>query len=298
MSIKNLYLYIKYMIKTKKVCNLSVFIYKLVLKYIKKEFLQERITMLPIERQKKILDLLTIKKVIKIPEIIEEFNISLETVRRDLNTLEADGKIEKIYGGAKLVEIKYGEDILEQRRLVKLPQKEALAQKCSEWINDGDCIYIDSGSTTYHIAKYIKNKKNITVITNSIPVVNELIGSDIEVIIIGGKLRRNEHSIISTDYLFNFNELNILKAFICAGGISIQNGISDYHTEEAITRKKVIERSKDVFVVADSSKFGKDAMINIMPLQKVSYLITDCDLSPILIKTFKKSYPTLITTEY
>ncbi|MDQ7863069.1 hypothetical protein RCO48_24655 [Peribacillus frigoritolerans] len=76
------------------------------------------------------------------------------------------------------------------------------------------------------------------MITSSIPVVNELIHSDIEILIIGGKVRRNEQSIVAFDYLFNFSELNISKAFICASGITVEKGISDYNLEEANTRKK------------------------------------------------------------
>ncbi|MFF5397022.1 hypothetical protein ACFY5J_06420 [Peribacillus butanolivorans] len=79
----------------------------------------------------------------------------------------------------------------------QLKEKEMIAQKCSEYINDGDCIYIDSGSTTYQIAKYIKQKKKLTVITSSIPVVNELVNSDIELLIIWGKVRQNEQSIVA-----------------------------------------------------------------------------------------------------
>ena len=206
--------------------------------------------MFPIERQNKILDLLAIRKVMKISELIEEFNISLETIRRDLTVLESEGKIEKIYGGAKIIENTVGEVSLEMRNVSKLAQKQAMASRCSSLIQEGDCIFIDSGSTTYHIAKELKDTKDITVITNSLPVINELITSHLDIIIIGGRLRSNEHSIVAPDYLFNFHELNITKAFICASGITLQNGVSDYNMEEAITRKKIIERSKEVIVVA------------------------------------------------
>lgn len=74
--------------------------------------------------------------------------------------------------------------------------------------------------------------------TNSIPVITELLNSDGELIIIGGKIRKNEQSVVTFEYLFNFNELNILKAFICASGVSPEKGISDYNLEEVLTRKK------------------------------------------------------------
>ncbi|MFE4426265.1 DeoR/GlpR family DNA-binding transcription regulator [Peribacillus butanolivorans] len=176
----------------------------------------------------------------------------------------------------------------------QLKEKEMIAQKCSEYINDGDCIYIDSGSTTYQIAKYIKQKKKLTVITSSIPVVNELVNSDIELLIIGGKVRQNEQSIVAFDYLFNFSELNISKAFICASGITIEKGISDYNLDEANTRKKIIELSKEVYVAADSTKFGKDVTIGIASLDKIDYIITDHHLHKDFIYAYKETNTNLI----
>ena len=253
--------------------------------------------MFPLERQKKILELLTIKKVQKLSELTGELDISIETLRRDINLLSAEGKIEKVYGGVKLVESNFGESGLDVRMINHLKEKELIAQKCSEYIHDGDCIYLDSGSTTYQIAKYIKHKKNLTVVTNSIPVTNELLMSDVELIIIGGKIRKHEQSVTTSDFLFNFNELNILKAFICASGISVEKGISDYSLEEVVTRRKIIELSKEVYVAADSTKFDKDVTIGIASLDKIDYIITDNRLTQDLIHQFDKTSTILICAE-
>ena len=253
--------------------------------------------MFPLERQKRILDLLMIKKALKIAELTKEFNVSVETLRRDINLLASEGKIEKIYGGIKLVESNFGESTIDIRMMSHLKEKEMIAQKCSEYIYDGDCIYLDSGSTTYQIAKYIKNKKNLTVVTNSIPVVNELLTSDIELIIIGGRVRKNEQSVTAFEFLFNFDELNILKAFICTSGITVEKGISDYNLEEAITRKKIIELSKEVYVAADSTKFDKNVTIGIASLDKIDYIITDHHLTIDQINQFKKTDTELICVE-
>ncbi len=253
--------------------------------------------MFPLERQKKIIEILTIKKVLKISELTDKLNVSVDTLRRDLNLLTKQGKIEKIYGGVKIVESKFGESAIDERMISHLEEKERIAKTCSEWINDGDCIFIDSGSTTYQIAKYIKNKKNLTVVTNSIPVITELMNTDVELIIIGGKIRKNEQSVVTFDYLFNFNELNILKAFICTSGITLERGISDYNVEEALTRKKIIERSKEIYVAADSTKFGKDVTIAIAPIEQINYIITDENVNKDLINEFNKTNTELIISE-
>lgn len=253
--------------------------------------------MFPLERQQKIIDLLKTHNVLKITELTQALNISTDTLRRDLNLLEKQGKIEKIYGGAKIAESKFFESSMEERMVSHLEEKEKIAKKCTEHIEDGDCIYLDSGSTTLQIAKYIKDKKNLTVVTNSIPIINELMNSSIELIIIGGKIRRNEQSVVTYDYLFNFNELNILKTFICASGITIEKGISDYNLEEAITRKKIIELSNLNYVAADSTKFGKNVTVHIAPLEKIDYIITDSHINKSFISKFNKTNTNLVIAE-
>ncbi|MNV76788.1 HTH-type transcriptional repressor GlcR [compost metagenome] len=121
--------------------------------------------------------------------------------------------------------------------------------------------------------------------------------SAVELIIIGGKVRLNEQSVIAYDYLFNFSELNILKAFICASGITLEKGISDYNLEEAQTRKKIIDLSKEVYVAADHTKFGKDVTIGIASLDKIGYIITDRNIDRSFQQKFKTKRTSLIIAE-
>ncbi|MGL4737314.1 MAG: DeoR/GlpR family DNA-binding transcription regulator [Cellulosilyticaceae bacterium] len=242
--------------------------------------------MLPIERQQALLGLLTQKKALRLTEIMSHFHISLETVRRDVQILEGQGKIEKFYGGIQLRTSLFGESSMDDRMVNRLPLKEAIAYGCSKLITDGDCIFIDSGSTTCHIAKYIKDRRNLTVITNSLLVINELLGTDIELIIIGGKFRRSEQSIIAYDYLFNFDQLHIAKAFIGCGAIDPTQGIFDFNMEEAHTRKLIIKHSHKLFVAIDHSKFEKQAPIHIAFYHQITGIFTDDQLSKTMYKNF------------
>lgn len=244
--------------------------------------------MLPLERQEKIIELLIERKVMKMQELTSLLSISIDTLRRDLQPLIKQGRIKKIYGGIELIESTFTELPMGERMVSQLQEKRAIAHLCSEQIADGDCIYLDSGSTTYQIAKYIKNKKNITVITNSLPIVLELLHSEIDVIIIGGKIRKEEHSIFSHDYLFQFHPFNIKKAFICASGITIEKGISDYNLEESITRKKIIDLANEVYVACDSSKFGIDVSMSIASLDCIDHIVTDENISKLFIREFSK----------
>ena len=117
--------------------------------------------MYPIERQLEIFELAKVNDVLKLKDLTDKFNISIETLRRDLSVLEKQGKIQKIYGGIKLAETYSGEPLMQNRMENKLEIKEIIGKKCSEFVIEGDCIFLDSGSTTYHIAKNIKNIKNL-----------------------------------------------------------------------------------------------------------------------------------------
>nr|WP_320146981.1 DeoR/GlpR family DNA-binding transcription regulator [uncultured Anaeromusa sp.] len=253
--------------------------------------------MLASERQKEIVSLLSVKTIVTIPEFVTTFQVSIETIRRDLTLLEKQGLIQKVYGGARLAEPLTNEPTLANRMVSHLDEKEAIGKRCSDFIHDGDCIFIDSGSTTYQIAKNLSQKKNLTVLTNSLFVINELLHTDFELIIIGGRIRHDERSVVTYDYIFNFSELNIQKTFLCAGGITLEKGVSDFNMSEAVTRKKIIERSNEIFVAADSSKFNRDVTVSIASLEKIDYIITDSKLAPSTALRFQDAPATLILAD-
>lgn len=237
-----------------------------------------------IERQHQILQYVRQHKVVKLVTLTKEFNVSMETIRRDVQQLMHDKKIEKFYGGIKYIEPVEG--IIDQRLHEQLAEKIAIAKACASLVENGECIFVDSGTTTYQMTPFLLNKEKLTVVTNSLPIAFDLIGSNIEVILIGGKVRHSEKSVTSNEFLFRFEHLNINKAFICASGVSIEKGISDFSLDEAITRKQIISISQTVYVATDSSKFNKDVAIQVCPLTDVDVIITDNALSKKTIQHF------------
>lgn len=143
----------------------------------------------------------------------------------------------------------------------------------------------------------ILKRNETTVITNSVPVILELMNSNVELIVIGGKVRKNERSVVTYDYLFNFHQLNIQKAFICASGITMEKGISDYNVEEALARKKIIDISHEVYVAADSSKFGRNVTVNIAGLDEIDYVVTDQKAREEVIRGFDEVKTELIISK-
>nr|WP_241489995.1 DeoR/GlpR family DNA-binding transcription regulator [Lysinibacillus sphaericus] len=239
-----------------------------------------------IERQHQILQFIRQHKVVKLVTLTKEFNVSMETIRRDVQQLMQEKKIEKFYGGVKYIEPVEG--LIDHRLHEQLTEKIAIARACASLVQDGECIFIDSGTTTYQMTPFLLDKEKLTVVTNSLPVAFDLIGSNIEVILLGGKVRHSEKSVTSNEFLFRFEHLNINKAFICASGVSIEKGISDFSLDEAITRKQIISISQKVYVATDSSKFNKDVAIQVCPVDDVDVIITDDALSKKTIQHFSE----------
>lgn len=253
--------------------------------------------MLPSERQKKIVTRLEKEEILTINEIVKSFNVSIETVRRDLNILEKQGRLVKIYGGAELSKTTITEPILNKRLVNHIQQKEVIGKRCAELINDGDSVYIDSGTTTYQISKYLKSKKNLTIITNSLPVVSQLSDTDFDILLIGGMYRKSERSTVAFNYMFNFKSLNIAKAFFCAGGITLENGVSDFSVQEVETKKEILKQTNKVFIAIDSSKFNKDVFINFVHFSDLDCIVTDSKLDQDTIKKFRNINVDLIVAD-
>lgn len=243
--------------------------------------------MYPIERQKKIVEIVHSQQVVKHSELTETLQISMETLRRDIQVLVQQGLVEKFYGGIKKIEQPVTETLIEQRMVNQLEEKTAIAKACVALIQEGDCIFLDSGSSTYQIAKFLDNMKNLTVLTNSLPIAMELLNTSVEVILMGGKVRHSEKSIVAYDFLLQYDQLNISKAFICTSGISLKNGLSDFSLEEAITRRKIVQIAQKIYVVADYTKFERDVTVKICPLSNTDYLITDAHLNDDIYKQYK-----------
>lgn len=234
--------------------------------------------MLPTERREKIIKKLEIEEFLELKHLHKTLDISMETLRRDVQQLVKDNLISKEYGGIRIKKENNGESIIEKRLNLNLIMKQQIAKKALTQIEDGDCIFLDSGSTTLQISKELQNKKNLTVITNSIPVIMEILNQGHTIISIGGKIRSSEQSITSYDFLFNFDRLNIDKAFICCSGLSIEKGVTDYSLEEVETRRKILNISNQKFLTADSTKFNRIVTAKICELTDIDTLITNDDI--------------------
>lgn len=245
--------------------------------------------MLQEERHKKILEQLEENNAIRIAQISEKLGVTSQTVRRDLSELEKKGYIKKVHGGALLNRTNI-EPPYSKRAVTSVSEKEIIAEKAAEIVEDGDAIYIDIGTTTLYMAKRLKSRKNLTVITNSMLVAIEFASSSgIKVILSGGELRGEELSLSGPISNQSIQNIFIDKAFIGVGGLSINSGYTDYHINESDFRRKMIKHAKTSYALADYTKMDVVAIYKSADIHEIEVLVTDQKAPEPIVQTLKEN---------
>lgn len=231
--------------------------------------------MLNRDRQSMIIDILHQDKSVQITDLVEKFNVSIATIRRDLKELEDQQLIKRIYGGAVLVDRPTLQPFFPRANRHK-EEKARLAAAAASLIQEGETIVLDIGTTVFEIAKNIKNKQNLVVLSNSLPVLNELEAcKDIQVYSMGGQLQPAMHALTGSIAEHTLNNYFVDKAFIGVAGISIEHGLTNFNQECAQLCAATIRRARQTILVADSSKFGKTNFAIVGGLNSVHTVITD-----------------------
>lgn len=228
------------------------------------------------DRRAKIIDLIEQVGIVKVAALSIKFSVSEVTIRNDLVQLEKKNVLIRAHGGAmkyQRVGIDFELDIKSKKHL---EEKERIGKRAAELIKDGDTIIIDSGTTTLQIAKNLARINNLTVITNSLNIAGQLVGqSNVKVIMPGGMLRRKSLSLIGPVAENSIKNYYCDKVFLGVDGIDTKYGISTPNSEEAHLNNIMINISREIIVVTDSSKFCRKSFAFIAPLSKIDTIITD-----------------------
>lgn len=231
--------------------------------------------MLPQDRQSEIMKQLHEFKTVKISELSKELNVTRETIRKDLYEMEEKGLVRKVHGGAILNKANLETSYI-NRKNTNENEKRSIAKRASEFVENGDTLYIDYGTTALLFTREILSKKDLTIITNSLPIANEIIDySDFEVIIIGGNVRKNEKSLFGPIAYRGIEKLYVDKGFFGIGGVDSKAGFTNVHMGESEVSRLMLEHSQKNIVMADYSKFNTVSMNQVAPIEKVDVLITD-----------------------
>ncbi|GAB4362837.1 MAG: DeoR/GlpR family DNA-binding transcription regulator [Calditrichia bacterium] len=236
--------------------------------------------MLNEERRQKILTIISENKKIRVNEIAGEFGTSEVTIRKDLEVLEKRGFLTRVHGGAILNTTSVPDLALTEKERINPQAKKRIGKKAAEMIQEGNVIILDSGSTTLQIARQIKFRKNITVITNAVNIASELAASDVEVILTGGTVREMSFSLVGPFAEATLRNVTADKLFLGVDGIHFKYGLTTPNILEAKVNQLMIEAAAEVILVADSSKFGRRSLGFISPIESVQTIITDDLINP------------------
>ncbi|MBW7477015.1 DeoR/GlpR family DNA-binding transcription regulator [Paenibacillus oenotherae] len=227
-------------------------------------------------RREQLLNVLKRQGRITIQEVIERFGISEATARRDLELMEREEPVIRTIGGAMYDGMNTVKELpfAEKEGLLFL-EKERIALAAAALIEEGDVVALSGGTTNYLLAKLLKIRRGITVVTNAVNVAMELAGSDIQVVVTGGLMRHNSFELCGPLGEGMIGQLNIGKMFLGVDGVSTSGGITTYSEQEAHIAKAMMGRSQATYAMFDHTKVGRASLFSIAPLAALQAFITD-----------------------
>lgn len=228
-------------------------------------------------RRDKIIELLKQKGRVSVTSLSKEFSTTEVTIRNDLSAMERDGLLMRVQGGAVLIP-KAQESTTFDADIPNLASKQTIAKAVAEMIHDGDTLFINCGSTTMCVAEALKSRKNLNIVTNSIPVATCL--SDvptIRVLLLGGEVNSQYGFTYGANAQEQLGQYQAGWAILSVDGVSIPGGITTYHAEEAILDRMMIDGATHALIVADSSKMGRTGFSRICECDDKLTVITNGD---------------------
>jgi DeoR family transcriptional regulator, fructose operon transcriptional repressor len=237
-------------------------------------------------RKRKILDTLEEVGHSDVKDLAQMLETSEITVRRDLTVLAEEGLLIRTHGGAMKASLSQNPVSFLQKSLINFEQKDAICKIAASFINEGDVVFLDCGSTVFRMCSLIRNMK-IKIVTNSLPIVYELMNSSVSLNFAGGEIdaeRQAAHGKIAVKHFKNYIAD---KAFVGIDGISLKNGLSASSEKEAEITTALAQNARETYFLCDSSKLETDRYLPFAPLSFVKNLITDSSIPKALAKQYQ-----------
>ncbi len=229
-----------------------------------------------IERQNQILQLIARLSRISINEVCDTFSVSQATARRDLETLAGQGKIQRVHGGAIQVRQANPEPPILVRSNEQQEEKKRIGRLAASLIEDGDAVFLGSSTTVLEVARNLGERRNLTILSNSLPVINLLAGlPEITLVSLGGVLRKSELSFIGHITEGSLAEVRADKVFFGVRAMSLEHGLTNDYLPETLTDRAILGMGGQVIIVADYSKFGRVSTAFLASLSSIHTLVTD-----------------------
>lgn len=231
--------------------------------------------MLATERRRKIIEIIKEQGSVRVEALAKALNVSEMTIRRDLDKCERDGTLMRCFGGAVIQAEELKEVHYKEKSISHHENKKQIATYCATLITSGSTVYLDAGTTTYEIARLIKEVPNLKVVTNDLKIAVLLLESDVELILLGGEVQKSTGSMIGRIAEQEMENMKVEIAFVGVASIDESFDISTPTVEKAFLKRIVVKNALKSYVVADESKFNKKALIRINNLKDYTGVITN-----------------------
>ncbi|MDR2613329.1 MAG: DeoR/GlpR family DNA-binding transcription regulator [Deltaproteobacteria bacterium] len=231
--------------------------------------------MLGIERRQAILNRLLEKRKVHVAELSEEFGVTAETVRRDLERLEKEGRVRRSYGGAVLARPSNEDLPFNTRRAANTPEKEAIAVKALSLINSGATLMTDASTSVLSLMELLTGKNDLTVVTNSVKILHDFANSQLRLVSTGGTLRGRSFSLTGDGARRTLMDHNVDIAVMGCKGLDIDKGIMESNEPEAVLKQVMAGQAKTRILLADHSKFDQVVYRKALEFNDIDCLVTD-----------------------
>lgn len=238
--------------------------------------------MYPEERQQAIAAQVLTRGRASVAELAQAYDVTTETVRRDLAVLDKAGVLRRVHGGAVPVRaLHLVESSVDERQSTRSGHKQAIAQAAAEFIpQSGATILFDAGTTTARLAACVPADRDLMAVTNSVPIAARLAGIEsVSLQLLGGRVRGLTQAAVGDQAISALGSLRVDIAFIGANGISVRHGLSTPDPDEAAVKRAMVACANFVVVLADSSKIGQEEFVSFAGLDQVDVLVTDSEIS-------------------
>lgn len=250
--------------------------------------IQEAHPALAPERRDRIRILVSEDGVVRVEDLRKNLNVSVATIRRDLEILEEEGKVKRVHGGAVSMESRLEESVFDDKTNQSSRQKKRIADEALKLVGHEESVFLDGGSTTLFMARLLKQRTDITVVTNSLRAVQELSDSGPRVIFTGGELRRISQTMVGPLSSAVLEQIRVDKAFMGTMGFCLKNGITTTDPNEAYVKRQIAEHASQVILLADSTKAEKVSFARVSDWDQVDILISDNNIPKDFVKTLRK----------
>ncbi len=239
--------------------------------------------MFAIDRRRTIVELVRSRGVVSLRELAVAVDTSEVTVRRDIRAMEREGLLERRRGGAAWPGRLSHEQSYQQKTLVAAAEKVAIARLACDLLVEGDAIVIGAGTTTQAFARALSRFADLTVVTNSILVAQELARTTAEVVMTGGTLRGATYALVGSAAEQSLSRVRVRHAFLSGNGLTADRGLSTPNMQSASIDQAIVRSAQDVVVLADHTKLGVDTMVQTVAPDAITHLVTDSLADPVVL---------------